>query len=35
MTGEIDPIHKNLYKFCLKKKEQLEQSGDKNIADKH
>ena len=35
MTGETDPINKNVFKHCLRKKQHLEQSGEKNLADKH
>lgn len=35
MTGEGDPIHKNTLYACIKKKEHLEKSGEKNLADKH
>ena len=35
MTGESDPIKKNTLSFCLKKKQQLEKQGEKNVADKH
>lgn len=35
MTGESDPIKKNTLAICLKKKQHLEQQGEKNIADKH
>jgi P-type E1-E2 ATPase len=27
MTGESDPVKKNILKFCLKKKEQVEKNG--------
>lgn len=35
MTGETDPIHKNILKACIKKKDEIEKSGEKNISDKH
>lgn len=35
MTGEADPIHKNVLPVCIKKKDHLEKSGEKNINDKH
>lgn len=35
MTGEIDPIKKNILKICIKKKEEVEKNGEKNIANKH
>jgi P-type Ca2+ transporter type 2B len=35
MTGESDPVHKALLKHCLKKKQQLEDSGEKNLTNKH
>lgn len=35
MTGESDPIKKNLLKHCIKKKEHIEKSGEKNLANKH
>ena len=35
MTGETEPIKKNLLKHCLKKKSALEKSGERNLANKH
>lgn len=35
MTGETEPVHKNILKNCLKKKEEIEKNGEKNVADKH
>ena len=35
MTGEGDPINKNTLYACVKKKDQLEKNGEKNLADKH
>ena len=35
MTGESDPIKKNTLDFCIKKKENIEAHGEKNIANKH
>jgi magnesium-transporting ATPase (P-type) len=35
MTGEGDPIHKQVLATCIKKKDHFEKSGEKNLADKH
>lgn len=35
MTGETEPIKKNILKFCIKKKVDVEKNGEKNIANKH
>ncbi len=35
MTGESDPVKKNILKSCLKKKELIDSNGEKNIATKH
>lgn len=35
MTGESDPVKKNILKSCLKKKEHIDSNGEKNIATKH
>lgn len=35
MTGEADPIHKNILKFCIRKKLDLEKNDEKNVEDKH
>jgi magnesium-transporting ATPase (P-type) len=35
MTGETDPLHKNTYQYCLKKKREIEASGEKNNSEKH
>lgn len=35
MTGQGDPIHKNILAHCIKKKDQFQKSGEKNLNDKH
>jgi magnesium-transporting ATPase (P-type) len=35
MTGEADPIHKHILKFCIRKKQDLERNAEKNAEDKH
>jgi hypothetical protein len=35
MTGETDPVHKNVLEQCVKKKEEIEANGEKNSAGKH
>jgi hypothetical protein len=35
MTGEIDPIKKNVLKDCISKALEVEKNGEKNISDKH
>lgn len=35
MTGESEPIKKSLLKYCINKKQHLEKTGEKNLADKH
>lgn len=35
MTGETDPLHKNTFQYCLKKKADVEASGEKNNSEKH
>ena len=35
MTGETEPIKKNVLYDCIAKKTEIEKNGEKNIADKH
>lgn len=35
MTGETDPIHKNIYEKCLKKQQEIIEHGEKNVSGKH
>lgn len=35
MTGEPDPIVKNIYQVCRNKKRDIEQTAEKNTVDKH
>jgi magnesium-transporting ATPase (P-type) len=35
MTGETDPVHKNILKHCLSRQQEIEANGEKNVADKH
>lgn len=35
MTGETDPIHKNILAQCIRKMNEIESNGEKNLADKH
>ena len=35
MTGETEPIKKALLRDCIARQEEIENQGEKNIADKH
>lgn len=35
MTGETDPIKKQILKDCIARQEEVEANGEKNLADRH
>lgn len=35
MTGETDPVHKNVFEKCYEKQQEIEESGERNKAGKH
>jgi len=35
MTGEIDPVKKNILKDCINKLNDIQKNGEKNLSNKH
>jgi magnesium-transporting ATPase (P-type) len=35
MTGETEPVHKNIIEKCVKKQEEIITNGEKNVSGKH